>query len=228
MGWNEEKKKSLLFLLAGVLCLALAGCLLVVFSGRVKNVSSGMVAGPALSTKQPDVSPSPVDPTPSPAEPWVLYVTGAVRSPGVYRLPPGARAYQLVDAAGGLRSDADAVTINLAMPLQDGAHFHVSSVASVQTNSPSSPSREGSLAGTGGSVSAAKGKSAEATPVPIDVNRATQEELERLPGIGPKTAAAIIGYRTSNGPFRSVEDLRLVKGIGPKKLEAIRSSVVVR
>ena len=131
MGWNEEKKKSLTFLAAGVLCLAAAGFLLVTFSGRWKSPPSGMVAGPALSMKQTE-TPSPVpQPTFAPPAEWVLYVTGAVRSPGVYRLPPGARAYQLVERAGGLRPDADSVSINLAMPLGDGMHVHVPAALSV-------------------------------------------------------------------------------------------------
>ena len=227
MGWNEEKKKSLTFLATGVLCLAAAGFLLVTFSGRWKSPPSGMVAGPALSMKRTE-TPSPVpQPTLTPPADWVLYVTGAVRSPGVYRLPPGARAYQLVERAGGLRPDADSVSINLAMPLGDGMHVHVPTALSVaKGGTPASARAETPKANV--VAGEAGGRTLRAEGAPIDINTATNAELEQLPGIGPKIAAAIVEHRSMNGPFRSVEDLLLVKGIGPKKLEAIRNSIVVR
>lgn len=227
MGWNEEKKKSVTFLAAGVLCLAAAGFLLVTFSGRWKSPPSGMVAGPALSMKRIEApSPAP-EPTCAPPAEWVLYVTGAVRSPGVYRLPPGARAYQLVERAGGLRPDADSVSINLAMPLGDGMHVHVPAAQSVAKGANPPPARTETprmnvVAGEAG------GRTPSTPGAPVDINTATNAELERLPGIGPKIAAAIVEHRSANGPFRSVEDLQLVKGIGPKKLEALRNSIVVR
>lgn len=227
MGWNEEKKKSLTFLAAGVLCLAAAGFLLVTFSGRWKSPPSGMVAGPALSMKQTE-TPSPVpQPTFAPPAEWVLYVTGAVRSPGVYRLPPGARAYQLVERAGGLRPDADSVSINLAMPLGDGMHVHVPAALSVVKGANPHPARA-EAPRTNGAAGEAGGRTIRAADAPVDINTATNGELEQLPGIGPKIAAAIVEHRSTNGPFRSIEDLLLVKGIGPKKLEALRNSIVVR
>jgi len=227
VGWNDEKKKSLTFLAAGVLCLAAAGFLLVTFSGRWKSPPSGMVAGPALSMKRTETPSLAPEPTYAPPAEWVLYVTGAVRSPGVYRLPPGARAYQLVERAGGLRPDADSVSINLAMPLGDGMHVHVPAAVTVVKGANPSPlrmeaPRANVVAGEAG------GRTPKAADAPVDVNTATNAELEQLPGVGPKIAAAIVEHRSANGPFRSVEDLLLVKGIGPKKLEALRNSIVVR
>ncbi len=227
MGWNEEKKKSLTFLAAGVVCLAAAGFLLVTFSGRWKSPPSGMVAGPALSMKRNE-TPSPVpEPTYAPPAEWVLYITGAVRSPGVYRLPPGARAYQLVERAGGLRPDADSVSINLAMALGDGMHVHVPAALSVAKGG-TPPSARAETPKTNVVAGETGGRTFRAAGAPVDINTATNGELEQLPGIGPKIAAAIVEHRSTNGPFRSIEDLQLVKGIGPKKLEALRNSIVVK
>ena len=150
-----------------------------------------------------------------------------MRSPGVYRLPPGARAYQLVERAGGLRPDADSVSINLAMPLGDGMHVHVPAALSVVKGANPHPARA-EAPRTNDAAGEAGGRTIRAADAPVDINTATNGELEQLPGIGPKIAAAIVEHRSTNGPFRSIEDLLLVKGIGPKKLEALRNSIVVR
>lgn len=142
----------------------------------------------------------------------VVHVAGAVASPGVYQLPGGARVVDAVAAAGGAASQARTDAVNLAAPLHDGDRVYVPTVDEA------SPPPAG--------VSGAAGASAAAGPVgPIDLNTATVDELDRLPGVGPATAAAIVAYREANGPFASVDALAEVRGIGPAKIDAIRELV---
>ena len=138
----------------------------------------------------------------------VVHVAGAVASPGVYRLSEGARTIDAISAAGGARVDADLVRVNLATRLSDGLRVYVPAVGEIAP-----PVVEGAA----GSERAG----------PLDLNVATADQLDDLPGIGPATAAAIIAYRRDHGPFSSVEQLLEVRGIGPSKLEQIRSLVAV-
>lgn len=154
-------------------------------------------------------------------EEWVLYVTGAVNNPGVYRLPQDSRVYQLVEKAGGLTPKADSAAVNLAAKLNDGCHVHVPEVGETV-----SVGREVS------NVPVSQGYSAHVVytgsqKTTVDLNDADIGTLQNLPGIGPKTAQAIVDYREAKGGFRSVEELLDVKGIGPKKMEKIRPFVTV-
>lgn len=154
----------------------------------------------------------------------VVHVAGAVRRPGVYRLPRGARVADAVQAAGGPAGRAWLDGINLAAPLADGVQVYVPAqgepaAGSVVRGSPADPSR-----GPGGGETAGS----PAPRLPLDLNRATAAELEELPGIGPALAARIVAHRSRRGPFRSVEDLLEVRGVGPRTLEALRPYVTVR
>ncbi len=156
------------------------------------------------------VSPA-LDPTPSPTpSALVVDVAGMVRRPGVYRLPVGARVIDAVRRAGGVRRGADLSLLNLAAPLTDGIQILV-------------PKQGGTVSGAAGA--AATGTDAPAGPV--NINTATESELETLNGVGPVTANAIVQYRTQHGPFRSVGDLVNVSGIGPVTLEELRPFITV-
>jgi competence protein ComEA len=138
----------------------------------------------------------------------VVHVAGAVVSPGVYRLSDGARTIDAISAAGGARGDADIARVNLAARLSDGLRVYVPMIG--ETAAP-----------------IVDGSSDAATPGPINLNVATAEQLDALPGVGPATATAIIAYRRDHGPFASVDQLLEVPGIGPSKLAQIRSLIVV-
>jgi competence protein ComEA len=160
----------------------------------------------STSTSEPALTPG----TTTPAEesgPVVVHVAGAVATPGVYELVPGARVRDAVAAAGGPTPLADVNALNLAAVVVDASRVYVPVVGEVTPEEllPSNPGDQ--PAG------------------PVDVNRATADELDELPGVGPATAAAIITERTRNGPFASVDDLDRVPGIGPAKLEALRDLV---
>ena len=151
----------------------------------------------------------------------VVHVAGAVVSPGVRRLPPGSRVIDAVDAAGGALADADLPRINLAAPLVDGQQVYVPKPGEQPPLAAGAgvpePTTGGAAAGPGGSVPGAL----------VDLNTATAEQLDTLPGVGPSTAAAIIAHRDQNGPFTSVDQLLDVRGIGEAKLEQLRDLVSV-
>lgn len=141
--------------------------------------------------------------------PIVVHVAGAVARPGLYRLPGTARLADAIDAAGGAAADAELDAVNLAARVTDGERAYVPR----RGEAPS-----GVAAGHGGAASGGG---------PIDLNAATEAQLDDLPGVGPATAAAIVAYRTEHGRFRSVDELLEVRGIGETKLSAIRPKVRV-
>ncbi|MBU6215586.1 MAG: ComEA family DNA-binding protein [Acidobacteria bacterium] len=155
----------------------------------------------------------------------VVHVVGGVLRPGVLRLPAGARAVDAVELAGGLVPLADSARVNLAAELVDGQRLVVPIVGQEPPSevlSAPGAARPAPGAATGSSSGPSSGPS-----VPLDVNVASAEELDGLPGIGPSTAAAIVDHRDTTGPFRSVDGLLDVRGIGDAKLEAIRDLVTV-
>jgi competence protein ComEA len=151
-----------------------------------------------------------VSPTPSPV-PVFVDVAGWVRKPGVYQFATGQRVIDAVDAAGGARRGADLTSLNLAAPLTDGTQILVSKAGVVP----------------GGAGTTLPGTTSGAGSTLVNVNTASATELETLSGIGEVIAAAIVDYRTQNGPFTSVDQLEDVSGIGPATMEEIRDSVTV-
>ncbi len=151
-----------------------------------------------------------------------VHVVGAVRRPGLYVLPAGARVADAVGKAGGLLGNAADRGANLARPLTDGEQI----VIPTQDELESSGARPGA-GGTGGTSANTAGTSSSAAG-PININTADTALLDTLPGVGPSTAQRIVADREANGPFASVDDLARVTGIGPKKLESLRDLVVAR
>ncbi len=154
----------------------------------------------------PAVAPS--SGTPGPATVFV-HVAGEVRRPGVYELPEGSRVIDVLDAAGGAERGAELAALNLAAVLTDGQQVLVAGRAA-----PGSPAPGGAVASPG-------------QPATVNVNTATPEELETLPGIGEVLAAAIVQFREEHGPFTSVDQLLDVSGIGEVTLEELRDFVTV-
>lgn len=133
----------------------------------------------------------------------VVDVAGAVHRPGLHRLAQGSRIADALAAAGGATAKADVALVNLAAPLADGEQVLV-------------PSR--------GTAAAAPG--APSASAPLDLNTATAEQLDALPGIGPATAAKIVSFRQAHGPFRSVNELDAVPGIGPARIDQLKGLVL--
>ena len=145
--------------------------------------------------------------------PVVVEIRGEVESPGVYELSPGARLHDAIAAAGGLTGEADVATVNLARRLRDGELIVILALP-VPGSTPMLPSTDTR------DVTAADGSLAK-----ININTATTQELEALPGVGEVIAARIVTYREQNGPFRSVDDLIHVEGISDRAIDRIRELV---
>jgi competence protein ComEA len=160
-----------------------------------------------LVTRPPHGEPIRLNPPPT-AAPLTVYVSGQVNDPGLYSLPEGSRVNDAIQAAGDFTEDADLIAINLAALLEDGQQIYVPGLrASISTGSSDQSTR--SISGL------------------IDVNTATVEQLDSLPGIGPAIAQDIVDYRASNGPFISIESVMLVKGIGQAKFDGIKDLITV-
>ena len=144
----------------------------------------------------------------------LVHAAGAVRHPGLHSLPSGSRVADLIEAAGGVDDTVDIDRINLAAPVSDGERVWL-------------PRRGEPVPAQLTSPSDVSGDAADESR-PLDLNTATQQQLDELPGVGPATAAAILAERKSRGRFASVEDLLDVRGIGTAKLEEIRSLVTTR
>ncbi len=157
----------------------------------------------------------------------VVHAAGAVRRPGVYVFPVGARVDDLVVAAGGVLIEAQMDGLNLAAPLSDGQRVWVPVRGQpVPTVVPVEIAAAVTSAGSGLAVGGGE-VPAGSTKTVFDLNTVTVEQLDTLPGVGPATAAVIIEYRTQHGKFRTVGDLTNVRGIGEAKLSAFRSRLRV-
>ncbi|MGH2556641.1 MAG: helix-hairpin-helix domain-containing protein, partial [Actinomycetota bacterium] len=154
-------------------------------------------------------------PTPSPTPTTIIvHVAGWVRRPGVYELHQGDRVIDAIRMAGGGKQGADLTTVNLAALLTDGQQIMVF--------------KKGAAVGPGaGQTGGVPGVGSGGAAPLVNLNTATLEQLESLPGIGPALAQRILDHRQEHGPFRSVDDLLNVSGIGEKRLEDLRSKVTV-
>ena len=169
------------------------------------------LARPGTSPAAVPSPPALTSPTATPST-VTVHVTGSVAAPGLVELPGGSRVADALTAAGGARGDADLDALNLARLLIDGEQLHVPAVGETATAAPS------------GAPSAAGAWRADGL---LDLNLATEADLDELPGIGPVLAARIIDWRDANGPFTDVAQLREVSGIGDATFEELAPLVTV-
>ncbi|AGB24390.1 competence protein ComEA-like protein with helix-hairpin-helix repeat region [Mycobacterium sp. JS623] len=211
---------------AGLIALAAVGVLAVLVT--VFTVMRDK-APPVTSAKLPPVEmvssarPTPGSSPPNTDGPVVVSVVGLVHKPGLVTLAPGARIADALSAAGGPLNGADLIGLNMARRVADGEQIIVGIVAA-----PGQPAAMGSSVST--STAAPTEAPTGKTSAPgglVDLNAATVEDLDALPGVGPVTAAAIIAWREANGRFTNVDQLGDVDGIGPARLEKLRDLVRV-
>ncbi len=148
-----------------------------------------------------------------------VHVGGAVISPGLYELTEGDRVQQAISLAGGFSEGANADALNLARQVTDGEQIIVPAVQEVTNEDASSTSSTSQSSSATSSSATATGK--------VNINTATSEDLQTLKGVGPAMAQKIIDDRTANGPYKTIEDLKRVSGIGDKKFAAIEASICV-
>ncbi|HEM3992463.1 helix-hairpin-helix domain-containing protein [Streptococcus suis] len=198
---------------------AVAGLLLttfLIFSQPAKSDQTGLTDFPQteqISNSSELVEETSTEVSEEPSQ-LVVDVKGAVVKPGLYTLKADARVNDAVEAAGGLTSQADPKSINLAQKLSDEAVVYVASKdekISVVTST---------------TASSAMSQEEKNTSL-VNLNTATEADLQTISGIGAKRAADIIAYREANGGFKSVDDLNNVSGIGDKTMESIRPYVTV-
>ena len=155
------------------------------------------------------------------AETIVIHIIGAVKKPGIVKLPEGSRIEDAIELAGGLNEDADITNVNLAYVLDDGVKLKIPSTEDEFIDQEDYISKD-----NGNGIILEKNNSNESSNV-ININKATQIELETLTGIGPSIAEKIIEYREKNGNFKNIEDIKNVSGIGENKFEEIKNNIEI-
>ena len=164
----------------------------------------------------------------------IVHVSGAVNKEGIVELEENSRISDAIDKAEGLKENADTKNINLAFKLEDGMKIYIptigESIAENEVNENNNMIDETSKYVTSASGVAQEennGQTEEKKSEKVNINKATQTELEGLPGIGPATAIKIINYRNENGKFKNIEDIKEVSGIGDAKYENIKDLICV-
>lgn len=151
-----------------------------------------------------------------------VHITGEVKKTGILYLPEGARLIDAIKKAGGDTKEADLSQVNLAYQLQDGEKIYIPNKKEKINEYITSGNGNNGIKEEENSSNNSKGENKK-----VNLNTATQSELDSLPGIGPSTAQKIIDYREENGKFNKVEDLQNVKGIGESKYSEIKDKVTV-
>ncbi len=195
----EQNGKKLIFII-GLAILIVAGSFYSFWQKNSVNDSVSTTDVVVKESKAKEEKPSEI----------VVYISGAVNKPGVFKLTNHARMTELVTLAGGLASEADVSKINLAQLLKDGMHVHVATKNVMQG---------------GGNGSYNVGKSNTGTQ--ININTADKNELDSLPGVGPALAERIMEYRQANGAFNDLEELKKVPGIGQSKFEKLKEKITL-
>jgi competence protein ComEA len=176
-----------------------------------------------LVASRPRGQPITLRPAPT-AAPLVVYITGAVNHPGVYNLLINSRVNDALAAAGGIAPEGDATLLNLAAPLHDGERIWVPAQTTPTPTMPVLPTETN------------RTQKPTATPTlvppspqhPLNINTASLQELQTLPGIGPTRAQQIIDYRQANGLFMAPEDLMKIPGIGTGTFAKLKDLITVQ
>jgi len=156
-------------------------------------------------------------PAPTPA-PILVHVDGEIQHPGVYPLPRESRVQDAIQAAGGLKENANHNAVNLAERLKDGQKLNIPAFGTpnAPVELPAAPQKQKEIAAAGSKPSG-----------PIDLNTATAEDLQTLPGIGPSRAQQIIDYRETHGGFKTIADLQDISGIGEATFLKLKDLIIV-
>ncbi len=157
----------------------------------------------------------------------IVHITGAVKNWGIIELPTNSRIADAIEKAGGLTEEADISSVNLAYPLEDGMKIKIPSINETIDNKAIDNIEDYISMESGENVTSSNKNNTTNKVNIVNINTATQTELETLPGIGTSTALKIINYRNENGKFNSIEDIKNVSGIGESKFEVIKELICI-
>ena len=160
----------------------------------------------------------------------IVHISGAVQNEGIVELESGSRVADAIEKAGGLKENAYMDEINLAYQLEDGEKIHIPTIEEQKEkeNQESKVENE-SATGSDGTTSRSSNSSINnGSQTKININTATEEELDTLPGIGPSTATKILDYRKEKGKFKTIEEIKEVSGIGESKYKKIKDKITVK
>ena len=188
--------------------LCLAG---LIIAGAVGALSAPTFSVETGTSQQPQAEQEPASAS------VFVHVAGAVRSQGLYELAGGSRVQQAIDAAGGFTDDAATGALNLARVVTDGEQIVVPQVAAADEGSVSDEATQAPQGSTDSGTAGGK----------VNINTATSDELQTLKGVGPALAQRIIDDRTANGPYKAIEDLKRVSGIGDMTFANLSGAICV-
>lgn len=157
---------------------------------------------------------------------FVVFVCGAVNRPGVYEVNQDARVFDVIEKAEGYRGDAAFSYLNLAESISDGQKIYVPTLYEVESGNLSASGAMNSI-NNGNSGSGSSSGNAEAVGGLVNINKATEDELRTLPGVGESKAKAIIAYREENGGFRKIEDIMEISGIKTNLFNKVKDRICV-
>lgn len=198
--------------------LAVLVIILVIISGTIyvrQEKATEISLGEAVELKETEAAPEPAQTEVIPEE-ISIYICGFVKNPGVIRVKEGARLDDAIKIAGGATAEADLNAVNLAYKLADEDMIYI------PEKGEKLPETGNAMPGVNTTKSMTQNKTGK-----ININTASESELDTLPGVGPSTAKAIIQHRKNNGPFLAIEDIKKVKGIGDAKFDSIREEITV-
>lgn len=160
----------------------------------------------------------------------IVHISGAVKQEGVVELEKNSRIADAIEKAGGVKENAETKEINLAYKLEDGMKIYIPTKEEIKNQEDQEVNRENEYVYERTKENSSQGNSdpKEASRnKKVNINKASQEELDGLPGIGPSIASKILEYRKQNGNFKNIEDIKEVSGIGESKFEKIREMITV-
>lgn len=206
------KEKKLFFIIGGIAIAFIGWNLYNSMSNNSNYETDDMLISDNTATKDEEIE----------EEKIVVHITGEVKKPGVVKLKEGSRIEDIIEAAGGLTEKADISNVNLAYIVEDGVKIRIPSEDDEKTEDESYITE-----GSGKGVIISNENQSSSNNI-VNINTATQTELEELPGIGPSISSRIVEYRNKNGKFKTIEDIKNVTGIGENKFEKIKEFIKIK
>lgn len=205
-----NKKQKIIFIVIGMLMIVFIGYYLIKKQGNYKyneletTITEDNIENPINLEENSDIS-------------VIVHITGEIKKEGIVEVKQGDRIVDVIERAGGVTKEADLSKVNLAYKVSDGQKIYIPSINEAEIETQEYITEE---AGKDIIIEGQKNSTKK-----VNINSATQTELETLSGIGPSTALKIINYRNENGKFKSIEDIKSVPGIGDSKFENIKEYI---